>query len=76
MRGMTRAMMWSLVALICFISRPAAGGPQSASGIQVDKSSIGGVVVNSNGPARSPALVPSAFGAAVIKFPSRARMRT
>src|ERR1700680_4532730 len=49
MRGMTRAMMWSLVALICFISRPAAGGPQSASGIQVDKSSIGGVVVNSSG---------------------------
>ena len=48
MRGMTRAMMWSLLALICFISRPAAGGPQNASGIQVDKSSIGGVVLNSN----------------------------
>ena len=49
MRGMTRAMMWSLVALICFMSRPVAGGPQGASGITVDKSSIGGVVVNSNG---------------------------
>jgi hypothetical protein len=49
MRGMTRAMMWSLVALICFTSRPVAGGPQGASGITVDKSSIGGVVVNSNG---------------------------
>src|ERR1700674_4450150 len=49
MRGMTRTMMWSLLALICFISRPAAGGPQGAPGIQVDKSSIGGVVLNSNG---------------------------
>src|SRR6202008_4910870 len=49
MRGMTRAMMWSLVALICFISRPAAGGPQSSSVASVDKNCIGGVVVNSNG---------------------------
>jgi hypothetical protein len=49
MRGMTRAMMWSLVALICFMSLPVAGGPQSASGVQVDRSSIGGVVVNSKG---------------------------
>ena len=49
MRGMTRAMMWFLLALICFISRPAAGGPQGASGVQVDKSSIGGVVLNSSG---------------------------
>ena len=49
MRGMIRAMMWSLVALICFVSRPAAGGPQGAAGTQVDKSSIGGVVTNANG---------------------------
>src|SRR5579871_4117004 len=49
MRGMTRAMMWSLVALICVISRPAAGGPQSIPGLKVEKSSIGGVVVNSDG---------------------------
>src|ERR1700688_912600 len=49
MRGTTRATMWSLLALIVFSSRPATGGPQGASGIQVDKSSIGGVVVNSNG---------------------------
>jgi hypothetical protein len=42
-------MMWALVALICFISRPAAGGPQSDSGIQVGQSSIGGVVMNANG---------------------------
>ena len=49
MRGMTRAMMWSLVALICLLSRPVAGGPQSAAGVQVDKNSIGGVVLNSNG---------------------------
>jgi hypothetical protein len=46
---MTRAMMWSLVALVCLLSRPAAGGPQSACGIQIDKNSIGGVVVNGNG---------------------------
>ena len=37
------------MALICFISRPAPGSPQGASGVQVDKSSIGGVVLNSNG---------------------------
>jgi hypothetical protein len=47
MRGITRAMMWSLVALICFAVRPVAGGPQGASGVQVDKNSIGGVVLNS-----------------------------
>ena len=49
MRGMTRAMMWALLASICLISRPAAGGPQSDAGVQVDKSSIGGVVLNSTG---------------------------
>ena len=51
MRGITRAMMWALLASICLISRPAAGGPQSASAVQVqvDKSSIGGVVLNSTG---------------------------
>ena len=49
MRGITRAMMWALLASICLISRPAAGGPQSTSGVQVDKSSIGGVVLNSAG---------------------------
>jgi hypothetical protein len=49
MRGITRAMMWALLASICLISRPAAGGPQGASAVQVDKSSIGGVVVNGNG---------------------------
>src|SRR5215469_268824 len=47
MRGMTRAMMWALVAMICFISKPAAGGPQDVAGLKVDKTSIGGVVTNS-----------------------------
>jgi hypothetical protein len=49
MRGMTRAMMWSLQVLVCFGSRPVSSEPQSAAGITVDKSSIGGVVLNSNG---------------------------
>ncbi len=49
MRGMTRAMMWSLVALICLMSRPVASEPQGAAALQVDKDSIGGVVLNANG---------------------------
>src|SRR3984885_12701639 len=49
MRGMTRAMMWSLVALLCLMSRQVAGGPQGAAAAQVDKTSIGGVVLNANG---------------------------
>lgn len=46
MRGITRAMMWLLVALICLVSRPVASEPQGASGLTVDKASIGGVVLN------------------------------
>jgi mono/diheme cytochrome c family protein len=46
MRGITRAILWFLVALICFISRPVASEPQGASGVTVDKASIGGVVLN------------------------------
>jgi hypothetical protein len=49
MRGITRAMWWTLLASICFLSRPAVSSPQSGSGVQVDKTSIGGVVLNSNG---------------------------
>jgi hypothetical protein len=49
MRGITRSMMWSPAALICFASRPVSSEPQGAAGITVDKSSIGGVVLNSNG---------------------------
>jgi len=49
MRGITRVMLWTLLASICFISRPAASSPQSGSGVQVDKSSIGGTVLNSEG---------------------------
>ena len=41
MRRMTRAIMWSLVALICLMSRPVAGDPQSSSAVKIDKTSIG-----------------------------------
>jgi len=46
MRGISRAMMWLVVALICLVSRPVASEPQGASGFTVDKASIGGVVLN------------------------------
>jgi hypothetical protein len=49
-------MLWALLAVLCVISRPATGSQQNgaarnagASGVQVDKNSVGGVVVNSNG---------------------------
>jgi hypothetical protein len=49
MRGITRAMMWSLQVLVCFASRSVSSEPRGAAGITFDKSSIGGVVLNSNG---------------------------
>src|ERR1700674_3937138 len=49
MRRVARATLWVLLAIICIISRPASGGPQAVSGLQVDKFSIGGVVANSSG---------------------------
>ena len=49
MRTVTRKMTWVLLAVLCVAARPAVGGPQNVPGLKVDKSSIGGTVVNSNG---------------------------
>ncbi len=49
MRVIPRAILCTLVALICLLSRPVAGEPQSDSALKVDKTSIGGVVLNSVG---------------------------
>src|ERR1700741_4563840 len=49
MRTVTRKMTWVLLAILCVAARPVVGGPQNVPGLKVDKSSIGGVVVNSNG---------------------------
>ena len=53
MRTVTRKMTWVLLAVVSGIlfvaARPAVGGPQNVPGLKVDKSSIGGTVVNSNG---------------------------
>ncbi len=54
MQTVTRKMTWLLLAILCvailFVAaRPAAGGPQNVPGLNVNKSSIGGTVVNSNG---------------------------
>ncbi len=49
MRTVTRKITWVLLAVFCVVARPAVGGPQNVPGLKVDKSSIGGIVVNSNG---------------------------
>ena len=49
MRTVMRKMTWVLLAVFCVAVRPAVGGPQNVPGLKVDKSSIGGTVVNSNG---------------------------
>src|SRR6202008_3044571 len=49
MRTVTRKMTWVLLAILCVAARPVVGGPRNVPGLKVDKSSIGGVVVNSNG---------------------------
>jgi streptogramin lyase len=49
MRTVTRKMTWVLLAVLCVAARPVVGGPQNVPGLKVDKSSIGGTVVNSNG---------------------------
>jgi hypothetical protein len=49
MRTVTRKMTWVLLAVLSVAARPAVGGPQNVPGLKVDKSSIGGTVVNSNG---------------------------
>ena len=49
MRTVTRKITWVLLAVLCVAARPAVGGPQSVPGLKVEKTSIGGTVVNSNG---------------------------
>src|SRR6202140_399484 len=55
MRTVTRTMLWAVVVVLCLMARPAAGQQSGAargagaSGVQVDKNSVGGVVLNSNG---------------------------
>ena len=54
MRTVTRKMTWVflavvLLAVLFVAARPVVGGPRNVPGLKVDKSSIGGVVVNSNG---------------------------
>jgi hypothetical protein len=48
-REESRAMLWILLASICFLSRPAVSSPQIGSGVHVDETGIGGVVLISNG---------------------------
>jgi hypothetical protein len=49
MRTVTRKIAWVLLVVLCVAARPAAGDPQNVPGLNVDKNSIGGTVVNSNG---------------------------
>src|SRR3974390_2079619 len=49
MRTVLRKMTWVLLVVLCVAARPTAGGPENVPGLNVDKSSIGGTVVNSNG---------------------------
>src|SRR6202171_5206235 len=49
MRSVARTTLWVLVAIVCTISRPASGGQQAVPGLQVEKSSVGGAVVNASG---------------------------
>src|SRR5260370_40871341 len=49
MRTVMRKMTWVLLAVLCVAARPAVGGPQNVPGLKIDKSSIGGTVVNSSG---------------------------
>src|SRR5258706_6840797 len=55
MRTVTRKMLWTLLVALCVMARPAVGQQSGAArsadayGVQVDKNSVGGVVLNSNG---------------------------
>ncbi len=49
MRTVPRKMTWVLLAVLCVVARPLIGGPQNVPGLKVDKSSIGGTVVNVSG---------------------------
>src|SRR5438309_6117941 len=55
MRTVARTMLWTLLVALCVMARPAVGQQSGAarsagdSGVQVDKNSVGGVVLNSSG---------------------------
>src|SRR5713226_9435713 len=55
MRTVTRTMLWALLVVLCVMARPAIGQQSGAArkgsdfGVPVDKNSVGGVVLNSNG---------------------------
>src|SRR6202171_5321560 len=55
MRTVTRTMLWALLMVLCMRARPTAGQQNGAArgagdfGVRVDKNSVGGVVLNSNG---------------------------
>src|ERR1700736_541805 len=55
MRNVTRTMSWALLVTLCALARPVAGQQTGAartagtSGVQIDKNSMGGVVLNSEG---------------------------
>lgn len=48
MRTVSLKLTWVLLAVLCVVAT-AVAGPQSVPGLKVDKSSIGGQVVNSDG---------------------------
>ena len=49
MRTVTRNTAWVLLAVWCVAARATVGGQQNVPGLKIDKGSIGGTVVNSNG---------------------------
>ena len=49
MRTVARKMTWLVLAILCVAAQSAVGSPANVPGLKVDKSSIGGTVVNSNG---------------------------
>src|SRR6266849_2091777 len=55
MRIVTRTTLWTLLVVLCVMARPAVGQQNGAArkgsdfGVPVDKNSVGGVVLNSNG---------------------------
>src|SRR5689334_8524980 len=49
MRTVARKMAWVLLIAWCVAARVTVGGQQNVPGLTIDKNSIGGTVVNSNG---------------------------
>ena len=49
MRSVARKGAWVLLAVWCVAARVTIGGQQNVPGLTIDKNSIGGTVVNTNG---------------------------